>query len=389
MKHALQDVPRQISEEMVIQFVGTQSNGRFRFGFQVAGSAGEEAGRLTDQRVLLVVDPVIEQLRADLPIRESLESAGLDYDVFSQIEPEPHLSTMEAARQMVRERPYGLVVGIGGGSCLDTAKIAAVTAVNKDGICKMLDESTLIQGSLPKILIPTTAGTGSEMSPFVVVSSNGEKRFISNPFLYATVALVDPLLTITMPPKVTASTGLDALTHGVEGAIGKTNPYTQAMANKCVELVFAYLPRAVRDGDDLEARYYMAFASVLGMLAYTQGGGLFAHSISYVLTTANGLPHGAGCGISLPYTLQYIAEDIPDILAEFAQCVHKPDFIPALHGLLASVGVPLSLKELGIPREALRRMAETLFTRYNRPRNPRAMDEQQAFALMQRMYEGE
>lgn len=388
MTHAPQDIPRQISEEMVVQFVGTQPNGKFRFGFHVADAAGEEAGKLTGGRVLLVADPVIVKLRADAPIRKSLENAGLSYDVFSGVEPEPHLSTMETVRQMVRETAYGLVIGLGGGSCMDTAKLAAVAAVNGGTIREMLEDPALIRASLPTVLLPTTAGTGSEMSPYVVVSDGETKRFIASPYLYATVALVDPLLTQTMPPRVTAATGLDALTHGVEGVIGKTNPYTQAMANKCAALTFLYLPRAVRNGGDLEARYYMAFVSVLGMLAYTQGGGLYAHSISYVLTTELGLPHGAGCGMALPYTLEYIAEDIPEILGELSQSICKPDFIAALRGLLREVGIPSSLSELGILKEDLRRHAGTLHTRYNRPRNPRAMDEEQAMALMQRMYEG-
>ncbi len=388
MTHAPLDIPRQISEEMVVQFVGTRPDGKFRFGFHVAESAGEEAGKLTGRRVLLVADPVIAKLQADAPVRRSLENAGLTYDVFSGVEPEPHLSTMETVRRMVRETPYGLIIGVGGGSCMDTAKLAAVAAVNDGGIREMLEDPARIKASLPTVLMPTTAGTGSEMSPYVVVSDGGTKRFIASPYLYATVALVDPLLTQTMPPSVTAATGLDALTHGVEGVIGKPNPYTQAMANKCAALTFSYLPRAVQNGGDLEARYYMAFASVLGMLAYTQGGGLYAHSISYVLTTAHGLPHGMGCGMSLPYTLEYIAGDIPDILGELAHSIRKPDFIAALRELLIKTGIPPSLAELGVPREGLRGLAHTLCTRYNRPRNPRGMGEEQAMALMQRMYEG-
>lgn len=381
-------VPAQIKEETVIQFVGTKNTGKLRLGLNVSASVGEEAKRLTEGRVLLVVDPQIVRLKLDQAVRISLEKAGLDYDVFDKVEPEPHIETIEVVRQQVHCRRYGLVIGLGGGSSMDTAKLAAVTACNDFEIRNFFTDTSLLRDVLPTILMPTTAGTGSEMSPYIVISDRDRKVFAGSPLMYATVALVDPLLTKTMPPKVTAYTGLDALTHGVEGAIGKNNPYTLAMAGKCAELVFRYLPRAVADGNDIEARYYMSFASVLGMLAYTQGGGLFAHSISYILTIACGLPHGAGCGLALPYTLRFNEEYIQDILGALETSIGHKDFILQVTELVKKIGAPYTLKQVGITEDMLEPMANILIDKYNRQRNPRKMDFNQALSLMRQMYQG-
>ena len=286
------------------------------------------------------------------------------------------------------------MVGIGGGSTLDTAKFAAVLGSNQHGASELLHDSTLIEDSLPLVLIPTTSGTGSEISPYIVVSDKGRKLFISSNFAFASTALVDPMLTASMPAKLTAYTGLDALTHAVEGMIGSDNPFTKALAMQSVSLIFGNLYRAVIDGSDLEARYKLSFASVLGMLAYMQGGGLYAHSMSYVLTEAHGFPHGLGCGLALPYTLKFNESEITSILEDMGRIIAPGTIVPPAEvaqtfiDLVISLGVPSSLKQAGIETEELQAFACDLVSVYPRAKNPRELTPTLATGLLEMMYDG-
>ncbi len=371
-----------------------QLPGRLRLGMGIAAELGTELAALTDARVLMIVDPVVVKLGLLQSALSSVEAAGLTYDLFSEIQPEPHLDTMKQLDELLHTHRYGAVVGFGGGSALDVAKLAAVMARTGCSAEQLFADPKMITGSLPTILLPTTSGTGSEVSPYSVMSDGRTKKFIGSPHLYAQVAMVDPMLTVSMPPRVTAATGLDALTHGVEGMIGKDTPYTRAMALQCVRLVFAYLPRAVTDPNDLEARYHMSVASVMGMLAYTQGGGLYAHSMSYVLTTGHGCPHGMGCGLTLPYTLQLnrhcIAEQLEDISRVLSPADHRltvDEVIFRFAELVRSVGMPTGLKAVGVEETELDAMASDLVERYYRALNPVALTVEEARQFVQAMYD--
>jgi alcohol dehydrogenase len=397
LREIKKQIPEKLSEIVTIKGPGIKPNGKLAIGFGVSEKVGEEIGNLTKGTALVVTDKTIINLGLHEGIIHSLKIKGIDYEIFDEVEPEPHINTAEEIQKIIKSRNYGVVVGLGGGSCLDMAKIASLLATNHDDIDTYLNGGTFIEKGLPSILLPTTSGTGSEVSPYVVLSTDQKKVFFSSPYAYAEVALVDPLLTATTPPKVTASTGLDALTHGVEGVIGKMNPYTQALSSRCVELVFNYLPRAYQDGMDLEARYYMSFASVLGMLAYSQGGGLYAHSISYLLTLYNGLPHGVGCGFSLPYTMMYNLEHIEEIIDIFSMPIirskantseQRVEVIKAFHKLSQELGMPENLKELGVDNKSLEQLAIDLVDKYYRDRNPRKMTKDDAIILVRNMWEG-
>lgn len=379
--------------ELSIQFPGTKPNGRIRFGLGVAAQVGGEISDMTDGRVLIITDRTIVSLGVHKNVTDSLEKYGINFDLFDGVLPEPHIETMGDLERMFKDTDYGAVIGLGGGSTLDTAKLAAVMAYGKHTAQEIFDNPDDIDGSLPTVLMPTTSGTGSEVSPYSVMADGKRKRFISSPYLYATVALVDPLLTVTMPPRVTAATGLDALTHGVEGAIGKDSPYTRAMALQCAGMVFRYLPRAVKNGDDIEARYYMSLASVMGMLAYTQGGGLYAHSMSYVLTTRFGCPHGLGCGMALGYTLRLnqplISDFLKDIGGVISQDVrlNSDEVISHFLELVRDVGMPTGLKDVGVTEDMLDDMAACLVKEYYRALNPVSLTLEDARVLVHAMYE--
>ena len=382
-------------EPILFNFQGCQPNGQMLLGLGVAKKVGEIAKKLADGPVLLMTGPTVERIGTAAKIASYLEQAGYECDIYSDIEPEPHVSTMLRAAEKVKSRRYGLIVAVGGGSVLDTAKLTALFATSPYDPMTLMKDESLCEPGIPTILLPTTAGTGSEVSPFVVISDEGKKFFVDHPCVYATVALVDPELTATMPASVTAFTGLDALSHGVEGVcgIGMDNPYSMALSTKCVELIFRYLKRAVDDGDDMEARYYVSFGAVLGMMAYIQGGGLYAHSMSYVLTKHYERPHGFGCGITLPYTLQYNLEEIRPILerygfAIFGRQAGAEEVVKAFFKLTRNVGIPDTLKDSGVSEADLPQLAKELVVDNYRRLNPRDMSLEEAEAFVRIMYDG-
>lgn len=394
----LQKAPDELKKEIVIQFPGTKPNGKLLFGCGIAQNIGKEAVALQAKKALLVTDKIIASLGLAQVLVSSLEASGIQVDVYDDVAPEPHVEVMEAIAQQARGADYDLVVGLGGGSSLDSAKMASIAAKSTHSVSELLRDASLVHDHLPSILLPTTSGTGSEVSPYIVASEGERKLFINSPHLYAAVAMIDPLLTATMPPKVTAATGLDALSHAVEGIIGRTNPYTLAMAARSIELVFQNLPKAVKDGQDIQARYNMSFASMFGMMAYIQGGGLYAHSVSYILTAKKGAPHGVGCGLALPYTLRFNKDYISQILrlaraainnSEGFHAEDDQETIECFFRLVREVGMPATLQDLNVPEADLEEYAQILVTNYYRKTNPRSMSQEEAYMFTKAMYDGD
>jgi len=253
------------------------------------------------------------------------------------------------------------------------------------------------QPAWPLILLPTTSGTGSEVSPYSVVTVNEKKVFYSSPRLYPTVALVDPLMTVSTPIKTTVATAYDAMTHALEGAMARSLPYTDALAVEAAAQILKWLPKAVQNGENVEARYYLSCASVMGMMGYAIGGGLYAHSISYILTLDKGQPHGVGCGFALPYTMAMNEKHVTELLNKLAgRCTgtsgsekSRRDVILRIRDLFVQLGMPYSLAEFGYSKSEMRGLAEKLLAQYARKNNPRQIDVDEAAKLFDAMFKGE
>ncbi len=394
----LSKVPQNLKDVTEFRTSGVKAKGKLALGFGLAATIGDEAKSFGIGKALLVTDKVIVDLGLHKVCTDRLEESGFEVDVYSDVEPEPHIETAQYIQEMVRKNGYTVVVGLGGGSAMDMAKAASLAATNPSDILEYMQGAPINSEGLPLILMPTTSGTGSEVSPYIVTSKGDKKLFISSPSAFATVALVDPLMTVTMPPKVTAATGFDAISHGIEGYQGKPSPLTEMFTAKCIEYVFQYLERACKDGEDLEARYYMAFASVFGMMSYTQGGGLYAHSMSYILTTHNNVGHGLGCGVTLPYTLMFNIEEIKGKLDKFMKLIDPNfngnqdesavEFIHRMMKLLKDCGLPTSIQGVGVTEEQLPVIADELINKYYRVKNPRAMDAEEATKFVDSMWAG-
>lgn len=382
------------------QIGGMSPTGGILFGAGAAKKVGVEAKKFGKGKVFLVTDKTIEKLGLSKIVEEPLREEGFAIDVFSDVEPEPTEQTADAVAKEVRKKEYNVVVGVGGGSVLDMAKMASIVATNAESPRKYMEGVPITKPTLPKILIPTTSGTGSEVSPYIVMSVGDVKKFISSPHALANIAIVDPIMTMTCPPAVTAGAGFDALSHAIESMMSTASvPITDVLGMETIKLIFSSLRKATFNGKNLEARYNMALAATLGMMAYANVGGLYAHSISYVITIHSHVPHGVGCGVALPYTMRYNLLCAKDKLAMMASAMGEnvssistkeaaERAVNSTFKLLKDVGLPTNLKELKIPRDDIPHLAETLLAKYPRGTNPRRMTIRDAKKLFEDMWEG-
>jgi len=399
------EIPLHLKREFVFQTAGILPPNGILFGFNTIRKAGEQALKLGGKQAILITDEMMAQLGyADL-VKEAIQKEGLKVEVFGKVDPEPHMETADAIYEMLRKTKFDLVVGLGGGSSMDIAKLTSLVATNEQkpfDLIKQIvvEKKEVAKPALKKILIPTTSGTGSEVSRFFVVSAGKEKYFPGSPYAYPEIAIIDPGLTLSMPPKITASTGIDALSHAVESVMNKlANPFYDSLAFGGIELISKYLRRATFNGEDLEARYYMSMGATISMISMTGTGGLFAHSISYVLAMFQPTAHGIGCGVSLPYTMAFNLPVLEDKLALIARAMgERTDSLSTraagqravemVYELIKDVKMPVSLKEMGFRHEDVPKMADICITKYPRPNNPRPMSKEECLALFEAMWEG-
>jgi alcohol dehydrogenase len=334
-------------------------------------------------------------------ISDFLKEEGFNVKTFCEVEAEPHIETAEKIYEIGRIYNVSVIVGIGGGSVMDMSKLAAQSFGNKVeprmfGDRKMEPNNSAV----PLILLPTTSGTGSEVSVYFVVAYGEEKRFFLNQSLLPDIAMIDPVLTVSMPPWVTATTGIDALTHAAEAVMNKkSSAMSDIIGLGAIELIAKNLRKAVYNGEDIEARYNMAVGSAMAMIAFNMCGGLWAHSVSYILPFVKGLPHGLGCSLALPFLIDYNLQVIPDQIAKMAKSMQGAGSTDstiqaakkAVHltaELITDIGLPLTIKEFGVESNMLEELALKMMKMYPRPLNPRTMNQKEAVAFWEAMYNG-
>jgi alcohol dehydrogenase class IV len=399
------EIAPHVKREFVFQTAGILPPNGVLFGFNTIERVGEQAAKLGARQVILVTDANMVKLGyADL-VREALQKEGLKVEVFGNVEPEPHIETANAIHDMLRRKRFDLVVGLGGGSALDMAKMASIVATSDKEPFELvkqivIEKKEVSKPALKKILIPTTSGTGSEVSKFFVVSVGKEKYFPASSYAYPEIAIIDPGLTVSMPPKVTASTGIDALSHAIDSVMNKlTNPLYDSLAFGGIELISKYLSRATSNGQDLEARYYMSLAATMSMISMTGTGALYSHSISYVMAMFQPTAHGVGCGVGLPYTMAFNLPVIEEKMALIARALGErtdslspraagQKAVQQVYDLTKKVKMPVSIKEMGFQQDDVHKMADTCITKHPRINNPRPMSKEECLALFDAMWEG-
>jgi alcohol dehydrogenase class IV len=300
-----------------------------------------------------------------------MERSGLEFKVYDRVSPEPPAEAVEEAAGFIRQGGFDLLVGFGGGSTMDFTKISSVLALHDLRVEEMAGNDRVPARGLPTIMVPTTSGSGSEVSPVAVMSfpDQGMKRGIASRCLIPDAAIVDPALTLGLPAETTANTGVDALIHGVESFLSvKANPLSQNLSLMACENIAQNLVRAVRFGGDLEAREGMSLGSLTAGLAFSMAGTAAVHALAYPLGGQFHVPHGAANAVMLKPVLEFNLPACPERFARLAMAfgVAEPGnpgasaeaFIRVVNDLSEKAGVKTRLRDLGIPAEALGTMAE-------------------------------
>ena len=341
--------------------------------------------------VLLVADSALVQIGVADRAQRLLLRAGFPAVIHGQIAGEPDLASAQAVVEAVRADGYRAVIGLGGGSSMDPAKLAAGLAVNQGSVSEYLQGRPIERPSLPLALIPTTAGTGAEASKNTIVTDAGRKFVVGSPLLCPGLAVLDPKLTLSCPPGVTAASGMDALAHAVEASLSIwATPFTTMNALAATRLLARWLPVVVADGSNLPARRAMLYAAHLAGLAINAST-LLGHSLAYTIATRAHLPHGVTTAMALPYCVAYCASAAGQQVAMLEAEIGAPPGTLALRlrDLSTQVGMPRSLREVGIDEAQLDGMVDQCLHAYPRPNNPVPLESGRLLQLCRYFLDGD
>ncbi len=367
------------------------SAGKIVFGLGAVSRLGELAAELGAPKVFVVADANLAKAGVVATVCRPLRVAGLNVQVFEGGEPEPSLDVAEHCLDEARRYGAQAIVGVGGGSNMDLAKITAASLSHQASPRAFMGDCKVPGPVMPIICLPTTAGTGSEVTAASVLTdkANAMKVGILSNYLRPCVAIVDPQLTISCPAKVTADSGIDALTHAIEAYTAVDNehfplppgeksvyqgrnPLGDCLAERAIQLIGQHLARAVREPSNIEARSGMALAAMLAGLAFSNVGVALVHAMEYPVGGATHCSHGAGNGLLLPFVMRY---NLPARKAQFARIAQllgrdtqgltvdqaANAAVTAVEDLKRQIGIPQRLRDLGATAEQLPGFAAKAF----------------------------
>ena len=353
--------------------------------------------------ILIIADPFLISSGLITQITNALTQYQLSF--FTDIEPEPSLALGEKIVAYTRAQKADLVIGVGGGSALDLAKIAATLATHEGDVARYLNltgDLKLHHKGLPKIMIPTTSGTGSEVTNLAVLSLPKSKDVIASDYLLADIALLDPALTVTVPPRVTAATGVDALTHAIEAYLSvNADPLTDQLALNAIELISRSLLTAYQDGSNQDARTDMSYGSYLAGVAFFNAGAGAVHALAYPLGGQFHISHGESNALLLPYVLTHI-EKIAEIrLAKIGEkmglsikgqsvSVAARETISGICTLLEALNIPQSLQFYQIEQQHLPSLASDAIKQQRLlTRTPKKLSESDIYQIYNAAWHGD
>lgn len=374
------------------------------YGRDAFQKAGEEAA-VRGKKALVVSDSVMEKLGNVARCQAILSDAGVSSVVYSRVDTEPTDTYVAEALAVLQEEGCDLLVAIGGGSCIDTAKAVAVVATNGGYIGDYMGgRKPIPHAPIPVIAIPTTAGTGSEVTDATVITNTAEdiKMMIKHPAFLPAVAVVDPLLTLSSPPSVTAATGIDALCHAIEAYISRrAQPMTDTLALTAIDDIVKHLRRAYQDGQDVEARERMAVAAMLAGAAFSNASVCLVHGMSRPIGAVFHVPHGVSNAMLLPAVLEYTLDAAVGRLAVIARIVNPTlaDVSDRDAAVALVADVKRLCRELNIPNlrgwgidktafdEVVAKMARDAIASGSPGNNPRVPTAEEIEALYQVAYD--
>ena len=369
------------------------------FGSGCSRTAPEKASLLGSKRPLLITGSHMAQSEDLTWLMERSSELGMCPGHWDKVEPEPPVELLEEAAVFIRNGSYDCLIAFGGGSSMDFAKMAAVMAENPDiKVSDMVGSEKIPRKGLPTIMIPTTSGSGSEVSAVAVFSFADErmKKGISSRFLVADIALVDPELTLDLPPHITAASGMDALVHGVESFLSLgTNQFTQDLALIAISNIYSNLTECVLNGQNLKAREAQSYGSMIAGMAFSMSGTAGVHAMAYPLGGQFHVPHGEANTALLRWVMEYSLEGCEEKFIPIAKamgvyadrmsaCDSANAALKAIVELGEKIGVKTRLREFGIPKEASAEMAEAALKEVRlMSNNPRPLD----FEAVKKIYE--
>ena len=341
---------------------------KLRFGAGCASNIGKDLQPYRFKRILIVAFPgVLRQLDECMRL---LKEGGAELTVDVSIENEPTFGDLERLLDITRDIRPECVIGIGGGSIMDVAKLLAAGVDNTQPVADIVGINKLQGRNIMLICVPTTSGTGSEVSPNAILLDevDDQKKGIISPFLVPDIVYVDPLLTVSLPPVVTAATGLDALTHCIEAFANRfAHPLVDMYALEGIRLIGANLIRSYTHGEDLDARAAMSLGSLLGGICLGPVNTAAVHALSYPLGSRFHIAHGLSNALLLPHVIEFNLPAAPERYATIARALGCPetgtqealarDGIRWMTNAMKRCGVPLRLSELPIPADAIDEMA--------------------------------
>ncbi len=369
------------------------------FGVGTVSQVGAEAAALGKKALVVTAVDSMRQHGHTARVERSLTQNGMKYELFDAVESNPSLKTVETGAVLAYQTGCDVIIGLGGGSAVDAAKVIASTAGLKLSIRELLEHGMSRKG-LPSIAIPTTAGTGSEVNhtSLITVREN-HQNMIRSFFNFPSTAIVDPELMLSLPPNLTANAGIDALTNAIEAYTSKSaQPVSDLYARKAIALIQTYLRQAVAHGADINARKGMAMASNLAGVARTQAGSGAARGIAMAISGVCNVHHSTAVGLALPEVIQLNLgvnlekyRDIAQLLGAKVNGMNLRDAAElaarAIKKLIRELQLPTNLRELGIPKNLFFQIAEDPTFQQVWQNNPRQVTAEEKADLLDVMFE--
>ena len=371
-----------------------------RFGSGMSKLCAEEVSKKLGPNILFITDKDLMSLKLTEPSLNELRKYSSIVEIFQDVEADPSIKTLLKSIEVGKKINATGVIGFGGGSSMDVAKLSSLILGSNENIDDVWGVSNAKGPRLPLVLVPTTAGTGSEVTPISIITvGEEEKKGVSSAIILPDIAILDPDLTIGLPAHTTAATGIDAMVHAIEGytsANKNNNPISKMLAVEALKLLACSIERAVFDGSDIEARGNMLIGAMLAGKAFANSPVAAVHALAYPIGGTFHVSHGLSNSLVLPYVLRFNSVDskttknyaelapfiFPDINTDQGSQAICKEFIDKLEVLSKKIGLPQKLREVNIPKDACKKMASDAMKQTRLlVNNPREMTESDALNI--------
>ena len=371
-----------------------------RFGSGISVSSSQEISKILGSNILFITDKDLMSLKLTEPTLNQLKKFSSKVEIFEDVEADPSLKTLLKSIEIGKKMNATGVIGFGGGSSMDVAKLTSLILGSNENIEEAWGVSNAKGPRLPLVLVPTTAGTGSEVTPISIITvGEEEKKGVSSPIILPDVAILDPDLTLGLPAHTTAATGIDAMVHAIEGyasANKNNNPISKMLSVEALKLLGGSIEKAVFDGSNLEARGNMLIGAMLAGKSFANSPVAAVHALAYPIGGTFHVSHGLSNSLVLPYVLRFNSADnkatkdyaelapfvFPDINTNQGSQAVCSEFIDKMESLSKKLGLPQKLREVNIPKEACIKMAKDAMKQTRLlVNNPREVTEKDALNI--------